>query len=193
MTPEEDVLMELKELREQVTRLQRRCMELLEENRGIRYAVREFHLKMKYPVEDTPHIPDDYTVRFRLALVAEEAFELFESCLAKNNNLDLAYSFLRKAIIGEPGGIAPAAVDVDICEFADASVDLDYVVEGSRLTFGIDGGPLLREVHRANMDKSLSHLAEADRSKVRNNVAKARKPPGWRAPDILGVLKKQGL
>jgi predicted HAD superfamily Cof-like phosphohydrolase len=61
--------------------------------------------------------------------------------------------------------------------------DLDYVVEGTRLEFGIDGEPIAAEVHRANMAKTEGPVAPD---------GKRLKPPGWTPPDIAGVLRKQG-
>ena len=61
--------------------------------------------------------------------------------------------------------------------------DLDYVVEGTRLEFEIDGGPIAVEVHRSNMAKVGGPVRED---------GKRLKPPGWTPPDIAGELRKQG-
>ena len=116
---------------------------------------------------------------------------MLDAALKDHGSLALAKSFVRKAITGEENGIAPCAVVVDMVEFADALTDLDYVIEGTRLTFGIDGRCMLAEVQRANMAKTNEALASADASK-RAGVVKAQKPPGWTPPDVAGVLKEQG-
>jgi predicted HAD superfamily Cof-like phosphohydrolase len=68
-------------------------------------------------------------------------------------------------------------------EVADALADLDYVIEGTRLEFGIDGGPIADAVHAANMRK-VGGPTRAD--------GKILKPDEWEPPDIAGELKKQG-
>ena len=183
---------ELRHRREQSRALQARCSELLSQRRGIRYLVHDFHSRFGYAVHETPHVPEDDIVRFRLALIAEEFFELLEASVVDPGGIALAQSLISKALNGERYGIPLAKVAVDLPEFTDAMADLDYVVEGTRLAFGIDGWPVLLEVQRANMDKAPSHLASADRAKVDLNVAKTPKPEGWRPPDIAGELRKQG-
>jgi predicted HAD superfamily Cof-like phosphohydrolase len=71
----------------------------------------------------------------------------------------------------------------DLPAFADALADIDYVVEGARLEFGINGSPIADEVHRANMAK-LGGPKRAD--------GKHMKPEGWTPPDVAGELVKQG-
>ena len=77
-------------------------------------------------------------------------------------------------LVSPPAGI-PA--------FADALADLDYVIEGTRLEFGIDGWPIAQAVHKSNMAKV--------GSKVRED-GKILKGPDWTPPDIAGELRKQG-
>lgn len=110
----------------------------------------------------------------------EEFIELLESCYKgkeeqlitniKNEILDLLEN-------GEQ--------NVDIVELADASIDLDYVIEGMRISCGIDGRPLADIVHEANMKK----FAKGCRYR---NDGKLLKPLDWKPPDIEGELKKQG-
>ena len=70
---------------------------------------------------------------------------------------------------------------VNLAEVADALGDLDYVVEGSRLAFGIDGESVADEIHRSNMLKVGGKVCEG----------KQLKPLQWQKPDIEGVLMKQ--
>lgn len=64
----------------------------------------------------------------------------------------------------------------------DGLADLQYVVLGSAVAWGIDLGPFFEEVHRANMDK-LRGPKRAD--------GKQLKPDDWRPPDIAGTLEKE--
>jgi predicted HAD superfamily Cof-like phosphohydrolase len=187
----EQLRAELKHHKEHVTQLQKRSNVLLAQRRGIRYLVHDFHSKFGYPVCTVPHVPDDDVVRFRLALIAEEFIELLEASIVDNGALTLAKSFVMKSIRGEQDGVPPAPVMVDLAELADAMADLDYVVEGTRLTFGIDGWPVLLEVQRANMSKENTALKAADAAKVAGTT-KAQKPEGWTPPDIAGELEAQG-
>lgn len=157
----------------------------------IQDAVSAFHEKFGYPVRTTPTVPDDTEVRFRLLLVAEEFFEMLDASLKDHGSVALAKSFVRKAIVGEEDGIGPCKIKIDMVEFTDALTDLDYVIEGTRLTFGIDGRAMLAEVHRANMAKTNDALSSADSAK-RSGTRKAQKPPGWTPPDVVGVLREQG-
>jgi predicted HAD superfamily Cof-like phosphohydrolase len=71
-------------------------------------------------------------------------------------------------------------VDVDLPDFVDALGDIDYVIEGTRSVFGVDGAPIAAEIHRANM------------SKEPNGWGKPAKPANWTPPDIEWELRRQG-
>ena len=75
---------------------------------------------------------------------------------------------------------------IDLVKWADATVDLDYVVEGARNEFGIDSNEVWTEVQRANMDKFKGEKVYDE------SGLKILKPKGWKPPDIDGVLRKQG-
>lgn len=77
-------------------------------------------------------------------------------------------------------------MNVDLVEFADALADLDYVIEGTRLEFGINGAPIAAEVHRSNLSKL------GPNGPMLREDGKILKPPGWTPPDIAGELRKQG-
>lgn len=97
--------------------------------------VAEFHRTFKHPIEPRPLIPHEKRRRLRVALLAEELKEL------------------EKAI-----------ADQDLVEIADALCDLQYVLSGAVLEFGL--GPKFRmlfdEVQRSNMSKSCKTFAEAE-------------------------------
>lgn len=97
--------------------------------------VAEFHRTFKHPVEPRPLIPSEDRCQLRVALLAEELKEL------------------EKAI-----------ADRDIVEIADALCDLQYVLSGAVLEFGL--GPKFRdlfdEVQRSNMSKTCKTASEAE-------------------------------
>jgi predicted HAD superfamily Cof-like phosphohydrolase len=178
---------ENKQLNENLTSVQKRCTELLEENRelrrrlssykGLARQVAEFHVAMGQPIEPTPTVPSDERVRLRARLIAEEFFETLESLFdSLPNALDEAKYYTGRVIGG-------SEVRVNFPEFIDGLADLDYVIEGTRLEFGVDGGPIAAEVHHANMRKVGGKQRED---------GKFLKPEGWEPPDIAGELRKQG-
>lgn len=144
----------------------------------LRMQVRAFHEAFGVPVLDRPQVPSDDRVRLRLRLVAEEFCELLEATL---NLGQLGEQVLRSSVFG---AIAGGRIEPQLDAIADALGDLDYVIEGTRLEFGIDGGPIADEIHRANISKVGGPIRED---------GKQLKPPGWTPPDILGELRKQGF
>lgn len=97
--------------------------------------VAEFHKTFNAPVLDTPQIPSKERCELRVSLLQEELDEL-------------------KAAIA----------DQNIVEIADALCDLQYVLSGAVLEFGLGGKfvNLFNEVQRSNMSKACSNQKEAD-------------------------------
>lgn len=97
--------------------------------------VAEFHRTFRHPVEPRPLIPSEQRCRLRVALLAEELKEL------------------QKAIENR-----------DIVEVADALCDLQYVLSGAVLEFGLGEKfkALFDEVQRSNMSKACATREEAE-------------------------------
>lgn len=119
----------------------------------IRDQVTAFHEKFGVAVNTKPHVPPRDVVRFRARLIAEEFFEVMYSIFAGDNASPQTLSMLQTS-----KGLLATVTDhamphVDMVEFADGLADLDYVVEGARLTFGINGEAVAAEVQRSNMAK----------------------------------------
>lgn len=102
--------------------------------------VAEFHRTFKHPVLDKPAIPSADRCELRVSLIAEELKEL------------------RHAI-----------EDNDIVEIADALCDIQYVLSGAVLEFGLGDKfkELFEEVQRSNMSKACDTEEEA-RATVRH-------------------------
>jgi len=100
-------------------------------------AVAEFHDTFKHPVLETPQIPSKERCKLRVELLAEELKELQEG-INKDN----------------------------IVEIADAFCDLQYVLYGAILEFGLAEKfkTLFDEVHRSNMSKACKSEAEAEQT-----------------------------
>ena len=97
--------------------------------------VAEFHKTFNAPILDTPQIPSKERCELRVSLLQEELNELQD---AINDN--------------------------DLVEIADALCDLQYVLSGAVLEFGLGEKfpALFNEVQRSNMSKSCSTQQEAD-------------------------------
>ncbi|CAN5164757.1 nucleoside triphosphate pyrophosphohydrolase family protein [soil metagenome] len=96
--------------------------------------VAEFHRTFKHPVIDTPGIPSKQRCDLRVSLLLEEMKELQQ-----------------------------AIQDNDLVEVADALCDIQYVLAGAILEFGLGEKfkQLFDEVHRSNMSKACASLEEA--------------------------------
>ncbi len=98
-------------------------------------SVAEFHKTFKHPILPTPTIPDEKRSQLRVSLIAEELKELEE-----------------------------AIANRDIVEVADALCDLQYVLSGAVLEFGLADkfAQLFDEVQRSNMSKACKTIEEAE-------------------------------
>lgn len=98
-------------------------------------SVAEFHKTFKHPVLPEPQIPSEQRCKLRVALLAEELGELEEAIAAR-----------------------------DLVEIADALCDLQYVLSGAVLEFGMADkfNDLFNEVQRSNMSKACQTREEAD-------------------------------
>src|SRR5271165_5888400 len=97
--------------------------------------VAEFHTTFKHPVIQKPAIPSKERCNLRISLLAEELKELQQ-----------------------------AVDDNNMIEVADALCDLQYVLAGAILEFGLGEKfkDLFDEVHRSNMSKACKSLEEAE-------------------------------
>lgn len=97
--------------------------------------VAEFHKTFKHPILEQATIPTKERCQLRIDLIAEELKELQE---AVNDN--------------------------NMVEVADALCDLQYVLAGAVLEFGLGDKfkTLFDEVHRSNMSKACKTVEEAN-------------------------------
>jgi predicted HAD superfamily Cof-like phosphohydrolase len=97
--------------------------------------VAEFHNTFKHPILAQPAIPSAQRAQLRVDLIAEELKEFSEAIAAG-----------------------------DIVEVADALCDIQYVLSGAVLEFGLKDKfkELFDEVQRSNMSKACHSLAEAE-------------------------------
>ena len=97
-------------------------------------SVAQFHETFKAPILDNPQIPSKERCELRVSLLQEELNELKEAIENK-----------------------------DITEIADALADIQYVLSGAVLEFGLKDkfDELFAEVQRSNMSKACSTMQEA--------------------------------
>ncbi|MDW3192311.1 MAG: nucleoside triphosphate pyrophosphohydrolase family protein [Cytophagales bacterium] len=99
--------------------------------------VAEFHKTFKHPILDTPQIPSEDRCKLRVELISEELKELQEAIDNK-----------------------------DLTEVADALCDIQYVLSGAVLEFGMGENfkDLFEEVQRSNMSKACKTEEEAEQT-----------------------------
>ena len=98
-------------------------------------AVAAFHRLFGHPVLESPQIPNENRCQLRIALLAEELKEL-----------------------------EVAIAEQDLTGVADALCDLQYVLSGAVLEFGLGNrfDDLFQEVQRSNMSKACKNIEEAE-------------------------------
>lgn len=119
--------------------------------------VEKFHNSFKVPVENVPQIPSKERCELRYKLIREELEEF------------------RHAF--ENG---------DLVEVADALTDLQYVVFGSVLEFGLKEKfeNLFAEVQRSNMSK-----LDENGEPIFREDGKVLKSDQWSPPDLASIIK----
>lgn len=105
-------------------------------------SVAKFHKTFKSPILDSPQIPVLGRQLFRISLLEEELNEL-KNAIAENN----------------------------LVEVADAFADLQYVLSGAILEFGLGDkfDKIFNEVQRSNMSKACKTEEEANNTVNRYN------------------------
>ena len=146
---------------------------------NIHEQVKEFHFASGHPVEPEPVIPTAKDRMFRCRFIVEEALEFIKASGCKL----VVLSYLPDCSLVNWTVRESEKDEVDIVEVADAIGDLNYVVEGAALTWGIPSGRVGDEVHRSNMTK-----AYPDGRFHSNEHGKVIKPATFTPPDIETVL-----
>ena len=122
--------------------------------------VQEFHETYGLSVLNAPDISDEKTNALRINLLAEELDELKE-----------------------------ALEEGDLVETLDALIDLQYVLDGAFLSFGLQNvkETAFNEVHRSNMSK----LGEDAKPIRRESDGKVLKGPDYFKPDMEQFIENK--
>ena len=125
--------------------------------------VAEFHRTFKHPILDIPGIPTKKRSDLRVALLLEEMKELQEAI--KEDNL---------------------------VEVADALCDIQYVLAGAILEFGLGEKfkELFDEVHRSNMSKACKSLEEANQT-IEHYKIKEQSDAYWKEEESLFLVFRE--
>jgi predicted HAD superfamily Cof-like phosphohydrolase len=178
----------------------------------LRQQVYEFMTAFRHPILDKPTTPPLPRFKLRARLIAEEAIETIEAMcgnrpLGFNQNLigpcpllfdaiaqhhpknkSVTYFSAARALLDAAiADTKPRTLTLkEMTEVADGMADLDYVTEGARLEFGINGERIANLVHVANMAK---------RGATERDDGKTLKPEGWKPPNeaIGEELIRQGF
>lgn len=123
--------------------------------------VRQWHEAFEVKNAEVPNIKDPALNDLRLKLLFEELNELAEALSKK-----------------------------DLVEVLDALTDLQFVLDGAYLAFGLSKvkDAAFKEVWNSNMSK-----LDRDGCPIRREDGKILKGPNFVEPDLKGVLKKGGL
>ena len=121
-------------------------------------SVSEFHKTFGAPVLDNPQIPDEDRVRLRLTLILEELGELAEASGAAK-----VFNEMMKNKVAD---FEDKPEVMDMGEALDALCDLQVVLNGSTLEYGLQDkfDEAFDEVHRSNMSKACTNKEDAEAS-----------------------------
>ena len=125
--------------------------------------VAEFHRTFKHPILNTPAIPTAKRCDLRVSLLLEEMKELQE---AINKH--------------------------DLVEVADALCDIQYVLAGAILEFGLGEKfkELFDEVHRSNMSKACKSLEEANQT-IEHYKTNEQSDAYWKEEESLFLVFRE--
>lgn len=150
--------------------------------------VRRFHQVYGAPIEKKPCVPSAEQRLLRVRLIAEELMEFATASgfplvvlLDEGQALHDGSSLLDTVTPEQDNG------KVNIVEVADALGDLNVVVNGSALVWGIPIANVDAEVDASNMSKLMP-----DGTVKRREDGKILKGTNYFKPDIAGVLQTHG-
>lgn len=119
--------------------------------------VKDFYNRFQVVIEQSPTIPEDKIINLRLSLVKEELAEVEEAIQKK-----------------------------DLVNLLKELTDLQYVLDGLYLTFGLGRLKILamRDVHKSNLTK-LGPNGQV----IRDERGKIQKTAAYRKPDLQKYFK----
>ena len=142
------------------------------------HQVKEFHDAFGVETPSKPTISTEERRVLRVKLIAEELMEL---CEASGVYLWLDTTSTGGMQVGESLKVP------DLVEIADALTDLQYVVLGSCLEYGLPQQLIFDEVHSSNLSK-----LGKDGKPIYREDGKVLKGPSFYRPDIKSIIDSIG-
>lgn len=130
---------------------------------AVQRDVVDFFEALDLPIGETPAIRNP---QVNADLILEEARETAEAVTGRRVKIEFDDD-------------QPADREQSLVGAIDGLCDLLATIYGAAVTFGVDLAPFWDEVHRTNMAKAGGPKRED---------GKQLKPPGWRPPNIVGLL-----
>jgi len=146
--------------------------------------VYEFHKVYGHPISEVPTVGTPDLRMLRVKLIIEEAVEFVEACgyaISIHWDKDTNKHLLRLLVPETP---EHTDMEPNLVEMADALGDLDYVVQGANLCFGLPSENIMREIHASNMSK-LGENGEP----IRREDGKILKGPNYFPPRIDKIIE----
>jgi predicted HAD superfamily Cof-like phosphohydrolase len=134
------------------------------------HLIREFHRAFGQPIYGQPFMPDIKRVTLRERLIREEFEEVMEEFALIRAHQSRGYRSARE-------------VYEDIARLAKELADVEVVVQGTALEFGIPLDRVYAEVHRSNMSK-----LGADGKPLRRHDGKVLKGPNYSEADTMSAI-----
>lgn len=146
--------------------------------------VQEFNRAADQPCPDQPEPMSTEEVLFLSKMILDE---LSEFMVTKVPN----YKEKIIEMINESRDLVTCELDSDsVCaEQGDALVDMYYYSLNAAAKKGIDLSKIFNHVHEANMNKRDKTTGKF----IKRSDGKILKPEGWKAPDILSLIKQMKL
>ena len=148
------------------------------------FAINEFMRRAGQAVPEVPCVPEHAVLYLRASLIIEEALETLEAlgCMV-DVEIEQTEDGLKRHTVTVYNGLWAAGPD--LVKIADGCADLSVVTIGTLSACGIIDTPILRAVDQSNLEKF-------GPGATKREDGKWLKPPTWRAPDLLSLLKEQG-
>ena len=127
--------------------------------------------------EDLFRMVSEFHQKFELHPTERPAFPIEEIWQLKNRHMQEELDEIRASAINE-----------DLEEYFDGLIDLVYVALGAAYLAGLPFDEGFRRVHEANM-KKVRALKQEDSK--RGSVYDIVKPPGWIAPELADLVRKE--
>jgi predicted HAD superfamily Cof-like phosphohydrolase len=150
--------------------------------------VREFHEKFECTINDKPTVPSFEDRRLRAKIILEEALETInrglgiEVFICDHGELKGVWN---DRLRFEEGCEFSKGWEPNLSQIADGCADLNYVVNGTAVTCGIDLEPIFAEIHRSNMSKLWGGIVK------KNEFGKVIKSPDYSPANLQPILAAQ--